>query len=118
MTAKVVSMIAGTRLVHISVGLVLTLEHNSLVLVLDTFQKNHTSRDLVVNPFKNFFTSFGPGIKVIHKVTLSFIPYLLSQKDPQQGKEAAAPSNIREIQEIQGGQEAPHNGGAISPKDA
>jgi hypothetical protein len=25
---------------------------------------------------------------------------------------------IKEIQEIQGGQEAPHNGGAISPKDA
>jgi hypothetical protein len=40
------------------------------------------------------------------------------EKDPQQGREAAAPSNIREIQEIQGGQEAPHNGDAISPKDA
>jgi hypothetical protein len=40
------------------------------------------------------------------------------QKDPQQGREAAAPSNIREIQEIHGGQEAPHNGDAISPKDA
>jgi hypothetical protein len=40
------------------------------------------------------------------------------KKDPQKGKEAAAPSNIREIEEIQGGQEAPHNGGAISPKDA
>jgi len=40
MTAKEVSMVAGTRLVHISVGLVLTLEHNSLVLVLGTFQKN------------------------------------------------------------------------------
>ncbi len=41
-----------------------------------------------------------------------------AEKDPQQGREAAAPSNIREIQEIQGGQEAPHNGDAISPKDA
>jgi hypothetical protein len=40
------------------------------------------------------------------------------EKEPQQGREAAAPSNIREIQEIQGGQEAPHNGDAISPKDA
>jgi hypothetical protein len=40
------------------------------------------------------------------------------QKDPQQGREAAAPSNIREIQEIQGGKEAPHNSDAISPKDA
>jgi len=36
-----------------------------------------------VNPFKNFYTSFGPGIKVIHKVTLSFIPYLLFQWYPQ-----------------------------------
>jgi hypothetical protein len=36
-------------------------------------------------------------------------------KDPQQGRGAAAPSNIREIQ---GGQEAPHNGGTINPKDA
>jgi hypothetical protein len=40
------------------------------------------------------------------------------RKDPEKGKEAAGPSNIKEIQEIQGGQEAPHNGGAISPKDA
>jgi hypothetical protein len=38
------------------------------------------------------------------------------RKDPEKGKEAAAPSNIKEIQEIQGGQEAPHNGGTISPK--
>jgi hypothetical protein len=37
-----------------------------------------------------------------------FLPAL---ERPQQGREA--PSNIREIQEIQGGQEAPHNGGAI-----
>jgi hypothetical protein len=36
------------------------------------------------------------------------------RKDPEKGKEAETPSNIKEIQEIQGGQEAPHNGGAIS----
>jgi hypothetical protein len=45
-------------------------------------------------------------------------PRRLAQKKPEKGKEAAAPSNIKEIQEIQGGQEAPHNGGAINPKDA
>ncbi len=44
--------------------------------------------------------------------------YSCGEKDPQQGREAAAPSNIREIQEIQGGQEAPHNGDAIGPIDA
>jgi hypothetical protein len=42
----------------------------------------------------------------------------LSRKDPEKGREAAAPSNIKEIQEIQGGQEPPHDGGAINPKDA
>jgi hypothetical protein len=39
-------------------------------------------------------------------------------RNPKKGREAAAPSNIKEIQEVQGGQEAPHNGGAIIPKDA
>jgi hypothetical protein len=39
-------------------------------------------------------------------------------KDSGKGKEAPAPSHIKEIREMQGGQEAPHNGGAISPKDA
>jgi hypothetical protein len=34
------------------------------------------------------------------------------------GREAAAPSNIKEIQEVQGGQEAPHDGGAIILNDA
>jgi len=34
------------------------------------------------------------------------------------GREAVAPSFIKEIQEEQGGQEAPHDGGAIIPKDA
>jgi hypothetical protein len=40
------------------------------------------------------------------------------EKKPEKGREAAAPSNIKEIQEIQGGQEAPLDGDAISPKDA
>jgi hypothetical protein len=39
------------------------------------------------------------------------------EKKPEKGREAAAPSNIKEIQEIQGGQEAPHDGDAINPKD-
>jgi hypothetical protein len=40
-----------------------------------------------------------------------------TEKDPQQGREAAAPSNIREIQEIQGGQEAPHNADASDHRE-
>jgi hypothetical protein len=40
------------------------------------------------------------------------------ENDPQQGREAAAPSNIREIQEIQVGPEVPHNGDAISPNQS
>jgi hypothetical protein len=36
--------------------------------------------------------------------------------NPEKGREAAAPSNIKEIQEIQRGQEAPHDGDAINPK--
>jgi len=40
------------------------------------------------------------------------------EKKPREGREAAAPSNIKEIQEIQGGQEAPHDGDAFNPKDA
>jgi hypothetical protein len=40
------------------------------------------------------------------------------RRNPEKGKEAAAPSNIKEIQEIQGGQEAPLDGDAINPKDA
>jgi hypothetical protein len=40
------------------------------------------------------------------------------EKKPEKGREAAAPSNIKEIQEIQGGQEAPLDGDAINPKDA
>jgi hypothetical protein len=50
------------------------------------------------------------------RVALSVCPW---RKDPEKGREAAAPSNIKEIQELQGGgQEAQHDGGAISPKDA
>jgi hypothetical protein len=37
------------------------------------------------------------------------------RRNPEKGREAAAPSNIKEIQEIQ---EAPHDGDAINPKDA
>ncbi len=33
------------------------------------------------------------------------------------GRGAIAPSTIREIQEVQGGQEAPHNGGVVLPED-
>jgi len=40
------------------------------------------------------------------------------RENPRRGREAAAPSFIKEIQEVQGGQEAPHDGGAIIPKDA
>jgi hypothetical protein len=40
------------------------------------------------------------------------------EKKPREGREAAAPSNIKEIQEIQGGQKAPHDGDIINPKDA
>jgi hypothetical protein len=40
------------------------------------------------------------------------------KKNLEKGKGVVAPSNIKEIQEIQGGQEAPHDGGAIIPKDA
>ncbi len=39
------------------------------------------------------------------------LPFL--EKKPEKGREAAAPSNIKEIQEIQGGQEAPLDGDAI-----
>jgi hypothetical protein len=46
-----------------------------------------------------------------------FHPFLL-RKNPEKGRKAAAPSNIKEIQEVQGGQEASHDGGAIIPKDA
>jgi hypothetical protein len=38
--------------------------------------------------------------------------------NPEKGKEAATPSSIKEIQKVQGGQEAPPDGGAIIPKDA
>ncbi len=49
----------------------------------------------------------------------SLILGLYAQRgNPEKGREAAAPLNIKEIQEIQGGQEAPHDGDAINPKDA
>jgi hypothetical protein len=40
------------------------------------------------------------------------------EENPEKGREAATPSLIKEIQEVQGGQEAPHDGGIIIPKDA
>jgi hypothetical protein len=40
------------------------------------------------------------------------------QENLEKGREAAGPSFIKEIQEVQGGQEVPHDGGAIIPKDA
>jgi len=43
---------------------------------------------------------------------------LCIRRNPQKGREAAAPSNIKEIQEIQGGQEAPLDGDTSNPKDA
>jgi hypothetical protein len=55
----------------------------------------------------------------------NLITYLIQNKscgwveeNPEKGREAATPSLIKEIQEVQWGQEAPHNGGAIIPKDA
>jgi hypothetical protein len=42
---------------------------------------------------------------------------LLSEK-PDKGREATPPSFIKEIQEVQGGQETPHDGDAIILKDA
>jgi len=43
--------------------------------------------------------------------------YSLIRKAPRRGREAIAASFIKEIQEVQRGQEAPHNGGTIIPKD-
>jgi hypothetical protein len=69
-------MVAGTRLVHISVGLVLTLEHNSLVLwywVLfkkTSYQPGPGSESFL----KLSYQLWSWYYKVIHKVTLSFIP--------------------------------------------
>jgi hypothetical protein len=57
----------------------------------------------------------------MHTTGFEYGTFLQSQghrRNPEKGREAAAPSNIKEIQEIQGGQEAPHNGDAINPKDA
>jgi hypothetical protein len=38
-------------------------------------------------------------------------------RNPEKGREATAPSFIKEIQEVQGGQEVPHDGGTIIPED-
>jgi hypothetical protein len=44
--------------------------------------------------------------------------YAFIRGNPEKGKEAAAPSSIKEIQEVQGGQEVPHDGGTIILEDA
>ncbi len=38
------------------------------------------------------------------------------EENLEKGREVAALSFIKKIQEVQGGQEAPHDGGAIIPK--
>ncbi len=43
---------------------------------------------------------------------------VFTMKNPEKGREATTPSNIKEIQEIQVGREAPHDGDGINPKDA
>jgi hypothetical protein len=61
---------------------------------------------------------------LISKVSLQQCPNLfdlsfaLTLGNPQKGREAAAPSFIKEIQEVQGGQEVSHDGDTIIPKDA
>jgi hypothetical protein len=59
---------------------------------------------------------FAPPLRLLPYEKLR--TFSLLQKKPEKGREAAAPSNIKEIQEIQGGQEAPLDGDAINPKDA
>jgi hypothetical protein len=39
-------------------------------------------------------------------------------ENPEKGTEATAPSNIKEMQGVQGWQEESHDGGTIIPKDA
>jgi hypothetical protein len=40
------------------------------------------------------------------------------RNNPEKGRETTTPLNIKEIQEIQGGQRTPHDGGAIIRKNA
>ncbi len=65
-----------------------------------------------------FFVFFCVLITLPTTSTLTTTVAYGPQKKPEKGREAAAPSNIKEIQEIQGGQEAPLDGDAINPKDA
>jgi hypothetical protein len=58
------------------------------------------------------FNKSQQNLSLLHKNRVT------TRGNPQKGREAATPSNIKEIQEIQGGQEAPHDGDAINPKDA
>jgi len=41
-----------------------------------------------------------------------------SQGEPLAGREATAPSIIRKIEKVQGGEQAPRNGSLALPKDA
>jgi hypothetical protein len=59
-----------------------------------------------------------PLLRCRHKNPLIHMPCDLHRKTPRRGREAAAPSFIKEIQEEQGGQEVPHDGDTIIPKDA
>jgi hypothetical protein len=52
----------------------------------------------------------------VKETSLELIGALL--RKPKKGREATAPSFIKEIQEVQGGQEVPHDVGAIIPKYA
>jgi hypothetical protein len=40
------------------------------------------------------------------------------EREPHAGREAAAPSNIKRIQIVQGGKEVPPNGGTVLSQDA
>ncbi len=44
-------------------------------------------------------------------------PHGASQGEPLAGREATAPSIIREIEKVQGGEQAPRNGSLALPKD-
>jgi hypothetical protein len=73
--------------------------------------------DILCTPCNQTLNSWA-GIQALVLDAFDFGTYDLYRGNPEKGREAAAPSNIKEIQEIQGGQEAPHNGDTISPKDA
>jgi hypothetical protein len=61
-----------------------------------------------------YFAKFTVHVSQVHFAKLVG----LWQETPRRGREASTPSFNKEIQEVQGGQEVPHDGGAIIPKDA